>query len=126
MLTIRKAPPYIAKLLCENAGLEYDENKFYYAAREEWKICGFCEFKLEDKTAVITYAYASHYQILDGVVRASIAGGEDMGAVYYDFEVSDEVAKTLLPIGFRKSQGTSGHSIEKLFSVCKGCSKQGE
>lgn len=123
MLTIRKAPPYIAKLLCENAGLAYDENKFYYAAREEWDICGFCEFKVQDKTAVITYAEASHYQILDGVVRASIAGGEDMGCDTYDFEVSDEVAKNLLPIGFRKSQGTSHHSIKQLFSVCKGCSK---
>ncbi len=123
MLTIRKAPPYIAKVLCENAGLNYDENKFYYAAREEWDICGFCQFELQDKNVVITYAEAQSHQILDGVVRASIAGGEDMGAETYDFEVSDDIAKKLLPIGFRKSQGTSHHSIKQLFSVCKGCSK---
>ena len=123
MLTIRKAPAYIAKLLCEKAGIEYDENKFYYAAREQWDICGFCEFKMQDKTAIITYAEAAHYQILDGVVRASIAGGEDMGAETYDFDVNEEVAKNLLPIGFRKSQGTSSHNIKQLFSVCKGCSK---
>lgn len=123
MLTIRKAPPYIAKVLCENAGLAYDENKHYYAAREGWDICGFCEFMLQDKNVVITFAEAQNYQILDGVVRASIAGGEDMGAETYDFEVSDEVAKKLLPIGFRQSQGTSHHSIKQLFSVCRGCSK---
>ena len=123
MLTIRKAPPYIAKVLCEKAGLEYDENRFCYAARQEWDICGFCFFEIKAKTVVITYAEAENHQILDGVVRAAIAGGEDMGAETYDFEVVDEVAKKLLPIGFRKSTGTSSHSIKQLFSVCKGCSK---
>lgn len=123
MVTIKKAPPYIARVLCENAGIEYDQNKLCYAARQDWDILGFCLCYVEDKNAVITYAEAKNYQVLDGVVRASIAGCEDMGAETYDFEVPQGVDEKLLPIGFRKSTGTSHHSIEKLFSICKGCSK---
>lgn len=123
MLTIRKAPPYIVKVLCDNAGINYDEKKFCYAAREEWDICGFCLFEMQGKNVLITYAEAENHQILDGVVRAAIAGGEDMGAETYDFAVSQAVSDKLLPIGFRAAAGTSHHSIKQLFSVCKGCSK---
>lgn len=123
MLTIRKAPPYIVKVLCDKAQIEYNENEHCFAAREEWDICGFCLFKLEDKNVVVTYAEGENYQVLDGVVRAAIAGGESMGAETYDFEVNDEVAEKLLAVGFRKSQGTSHHSIQSLFSACKGCQK---
>ena len=123
MLVIKKAPPYVAQVLCDKAGIEYDQTKMCYAARQDWDILGFCLVKVEDKNAVIYYAEGLNYQVLDGVVRAAIAGGEDAGAVTYDFEVCSEVADKLLPIGFRKSVDGCHHSIEKLFSVCKGCSK---
>jgi len=123
MLVIKKAPAYIAKVLCDKAEIEYDETKICYAARQQWDILGFALVRVEEKNAVIYYAEGVNYQILDAVVRAAIAGGEDMGAVTYDFDVSAIVADKLLPIGFRKSVDGNHHSIQKLFSVCKGCSK---
>lgn len=123
MLVIRKAPPYIAKTLCERANIEYDDKKMCYAAREEWTILGFALILPEGENATVTFAEAVNYQVLDGVVRAAIAGAEDNGAKTYDFDVPDEVANKLLSIGFRKSPDANHHSIEKLFSVCKGCSK---
>ena len=126
MITIKKAPPYIAKVLCDNAGIEYSEKYEYFAAKEDWNIYGFCAFFVEDKNVTMTYAEAKNAEILDGVVRAGIAGGEMMGAVTYDFEVSQEVAKNILPLGFRKCVTDGHHSIEKLFSVCTGCAKAEE
>ena len=126
MITIKKAPPYIAKVLCDNAGIEYHENYEYFAAKEDWEIYGFCAFYVENNNVVMTYAEGKNAGILDGVVRAGIAGGEMMGAATYDFDVSEGVAKSILPLGFRKCTTEGHHSIEKLFSVCKGCAKAEE
>ncbi len=123
MITIKETPVYITRELCFSADIEYNQNKICYAALLERDICAFCIFTLKNDTVVIEYAKAPNAAILDGVVRAAIAGGELKGARFYDFEVSDELSKELLPLGFRKSQGTSPHSIEKLFTACSGCSK---
>lgn len=123
MIVIKETPIYITRELCFRAGIEYDETKICYAALLERDICGFCVFVMQSDTAVITYVEAPNAEILDGVVRAAIAGGEQKGARFYDFDVSEELSEKLLPLGFRKSQGTSPHSIEKLFTACSGCSK---
>lgn len=123
MIVIKETPTYITRYLCEESGLDYSSDIVCYAALIERDICGACFFKLKDKTAIILHAEAPNPEMLDGVVRAAIAGGEQKGAKYYDFEVKDEVAKRILPLGFRKSVENKPHSIEKLFSVCKGCSK---
>lgn len=123
MITIKETPVYITREMCFSAGIEYDETKICYAALLERDICAFCIFTMQGDTAVIEYAKAPNAEILDGVVRAAIAGGELKGARFYDFDVSEELSKELLPLGFRKAQGTSPHSIEKLFTACSGCSK---
>lgn len=121
MLTIRKTPTYITRELCDSAQIAFDDEKICYAALAGMDICGFCVFTMKEKTAVILYATAQTADILDGVVRAAIAGAEEIGATTYDFEVPEEVAKNILPLGFRKSVDGQAHSIEKLFTVCKGC-----
>lgn len=123
MIIIKETPVYITRELCFDAGIEYDESKICYAALDNRDICAFCIFVMNGKTAVIKYAKAPNADILDGVVRAAIAGGEEKGASFYDFDVPLELAEKLLPLGFRKSPGTSPHSIEKLFTACTGCSK---
>lgn len=123
MIIIKKTPTYITRELCTDAGLTFDEEKICYAALNGRDICGFCVFEMHGQTAVVIYADAPNNEILDGVIRAAIAGGEEMGAVYYDFAVGDELAKRILPLGFRKSQGESAHSIAKLFTACTGCNK---
>lgn len=123
MLTIRKTPTYITRELCDSAQIAFDDTKICYAALIERDICGFCVFTMKDKTAIILYATAPTSDILDGVVRAAIAGAEEVGAITYDFDVNDDVAKNILPLGFRKSVDGQPHSIEKLFTVCKGCNK---
>ncbi len=123
MIAIKQTPVYITRELCYQARVDYDESKICYAALDGRDICGFCIFVMQDKTAIILYAEAPSQDILDGVVRAAIAGGEEKGAEYYDFSVSQPVAEKLIPLGFRKAPGTSPHSIKKLFTVCKGCAK---
>jgi len=123
MLTIRKTPTYITRELCDSAKITFDDEKICYAALINMDICGFCVFTMKEKTAVILYATAQTADILDGVVRAAIAGAEEIGATTYDFKVPEEVAKNILPLGFRKSVDGQAHSIEKLFTVCKGCKK---
>ncbi len=123
MLAIKRTPTYITRELCDSANIVFDDKKVCYAALLERDICGFCVFEMSDKTAVIIYAEATNAQILDGVIRAAIAGGEIMGAELYDFEVNEEISKKILPLGFRKSLDGKSHSIQKLFSVCNGCEK---
>ena len=123
MLIIKKTPTYITRELCDSAQIAFDVEKVCYAALAERDICGFCVFTMREKTAVILFATAASSDILDGVVRGAIAGSEELGATTYDFDVPDEVAKNILPLGFRKSVTGQPHSIEKLFTVCKGCNK---
>lgn len=123
MLTIRKTPTYITRELCDSAKIAFDDTKICYAALVGMDICGFSIFEMNAKTATILYAEAANADILDGVVRAAIAGAEEIGAKTYDFDVSEEVAKNILPLGFRKSVDGQPHSIEKLFTICKGCNK---
>lgn len=124
MIVIRETPVYITREMCDDAGIDYNGEQFCYAALIERDICGYCVFKMSDDTAVILYATAPAADILDGVVRAAIAGGEEKGAKYYDFDIPQSVSEKLLPLGFRKSISDKPHSIEKLFSVCKGCAKK--
>lgn len=126
MLTIKKTPTYITRELCDSAQIAFDDEKVCYAALVERDICGFCVFIMREKTAIILYATAQSSDILDGVVRGAIAGSEELGATTYDFEVAEDVAKNILPLGFRKSVDGQAHSIEKLFTVCKGCGSKGE
>ena len=123
MIVIRETPTYISRELCTDAGIDFDNEIFCYAALIERDICGFCAFKIKDETAIIIHAEAPANDILDGVIRAAIASGEEKGAKYYDFTVTEEIAKKILPLGFRKSVEDKPHSIEKLFSVCNGCKK---
>ena len=123
MIVIRETPTYISRELCTDANINYSPDIFCYAALLERDIIGFCAFKMDGQTAIIIHAAAPADDILDGVVRAAIAGGEEKGAKYYDFTVNEEVANRLLPLGFRKSVEKEPHSIEKLFTVCKGCNK---
>lgn len=124
MLAIKRTPTYITRELCDSANIEFDDKKICYAALIERDICGFCVFEMKEKIAVIIYAEAPNAGILDGVVRAAIAGGEMMGAELYDFDVKKDVADKILPLGFRKSVDGKSHSIEKLFSVCNGGCKK--
>ncbi len=125
MIVIRETPVYISRELCTDANMEYTSDIFCYAALVERDIIGFCAFKIEGQTAIILHAEAPSADVLDGVIRAAIAGGEDKGAKFYDFTVNEEVAKRILPLGFRKSVEKTPHSIEKLFSVCNGgCGKK--
>lgn len=123
MIAIKETPLYITREMCRDAGITHNPEKICYAALIERDICGYCIFTLKDKTVVIEYAKAPSNDILDGVVRAAIAGGEEKGAEYYDFEIPEDLAQKLLPLGFRKAPGTTPHSIKKLFTACTGCSK---
>ncbi len=123
MIIIKETPRYITNELCDDAKITYNSEIICYAALLERDICGYCIFVIKDKTAVIKFAKAPNNEILDGVVRAAIAGGEEKGAEFYDFDVDADLAQKLLPLGFRKSVGTSPHSIKKLFTACSGCSK---
>lgn len=123
MIVVKETPLYITREMCFDAGIEHTPEKICYAALDERNICGYCIFTLKDKTAVIEYAKADSNDILDGVVRAAIAGGEEKGAEFYDFEIPENLANKLLPLGFRKAPGTTPHSIKKLFTACCGCQK---
>ena len=123
MIAIKETPLYITREMCFDAGIEHTNEKICYAALDERNICGYCIFTLKDKTAVIEYAKAPTADILDGVVRAAIAGGEEKGAEYYDFDIPADLAEKLILLGFRKAPGTTPHSIAKLFTACTGCQK---
>ncbi len=122
MITIKRTPAYITRELCERAGLVPDSNRICYAAVQQMQILGFCFITLADKLVTVIAAQADSREILDGVVRAAIAGGEELGAEQYAFCVDEPTARQLLPLGF--VSGKAPLEIKKLFSACcTGCGK---